>query len=66
MSHSVAFILQYQELIVANPGVGWGGVGGEAWSTAIPRSIIMISNKPLVKSAYQKINFLISQPKHML
>ena len=23
-------------------------------------------NRPLVKSAYQKINFLISQPKHML
>ena len=22
--------------------------------------------RPLVKSAYQKINFLISQPKHML
>ena len=23
-------------------------------------------SRPLVKSAYQKINFLISQPKHML
>ena len=23
-------------------------------------------HRPLVKSAYQKINFLISQPKHML
>ena len=23
-------------------------------------------HRPLVKSAYQKINFLLSQPKHML
>ena len=25
-----------------------------------------VVNRPLVKSAYQKYNFLISQPKHML
>ena len=26
----------------------------------------LYNNRPIVKSAYQKINFLISQPKHML
>ena len=28
--------------------------------------MLVKSNKPLVKSAYQKINYLISQPKQML
>ena len=27
---------------------------------------LLLDNRPLVKSVYQKINFLISQPKHTL
>ena len=27
---------------------------------------ICVKDRPLVKSVYQKINFLISQPKHIL
>ena len=42
---------------------------GHTWILPCPNTQLLgkcYLNRPLVKRAYQKINFLISQPKHML